>query len=60
MQSVPITTKIVSYNTACGTVYSIPIYMIKFVNYLGQVGGFLRPRRIFSTNKTDLFYINEI
>jgi hypothetical protein len=42
MQSVPITTKIVSSNPAHGKVYSIPHYVIKFVSDLPQVGGFLR------------------
>ena len=42
MQSVPITTKVVSSNTAHGEVYSIQHYVIKFVSDLPQVGGFLR------------------
>ena len=42
MQSVPITTKVMSSNPAHGEVYSIPHYMIKFVSDLGQVGGFHR------------------
>ena len=37
MQSVPITTKIVSLNPE---VYSIQLYTIKFVSDLRQVGGF--------------------
>jgi hypothetical protein len=41
MQSVPITTKVVSSNTVHGEVYLIQHYMIKFVSDLGQVGGFL-------------------
>ena len=41
MQSVPITTKIVSSNPAYGEVFSIQLYVIKFVSYLWQVGGFL-------------------
>jgi hypothetical protein len=42
MQSVSITTKVVSSNLAHGEVYSIQHYMIKFVGDLQQVGGFLR------------------
>jgi len=32
VQSVPITTKVVSSNPACGEVYSIQQYVIKFVS----------------------------
>jgi len=42
MQSVPITTKVVSSNPINCEVYSIKHYVIKFVNDLRQVGGFLR------------------
>ena len=42
MQSVPITTKVVSLNPARGEVYSIQRYVIKFVSDLRKVGGFLR------------------
>ena len=45
MQSVPITTNVVSENPAYGEEYSIQHYMIKFVSDLGQVGGFLRVLR---------------
>jgi hypothetical protein len=41
VQSVPITTKVVSYNPAHGEVYLIQHYVIKFVSNLWQVGGFL-------------------
>jgi hypothetical protein len=41
MQAVPITTKVVSLNPAHGEVYLIQHYVIKLVNDLGQVGGFL-------------------
>jgi hypothetical protein len=41
VQSVPITTKVVSSNSVHGEVYSIQHYMIKFVSDLWQVGGFL-------------------
>ena len=42
IQSVPITTNVVSSNPAHGEVYLIPHYLIKFVSDLRQVGGFLR------------------
>ena len=41
MQSVPITTKVVSSNPAHGEVYSIQHYVIKFVSDLQQVSGIL-------------------
>jgi hypothetical protein len=41
VQSVPITTKVVSSNPAPGEVYSIQHYVIKFASDLRQVGGFL-------------------
>ena len=40
VQSVPITTKVVSSNRS-DEMYSIQHYVIKFVNNLRQVGGFL-------------------
>ena len=42
MQSMHITTKVVSSNPVHGEVYSIQHYVIKFVSGLRQVGGFLR------------------
>jgi hypothetical protein len=45
LQSVPITTKIVSLNPAHGEVYSIQHYVILFVSDLRQVSGFLRVLR---------------
>jgi hypothetical protein len=45
MQSVPITTKVVSLNPTNDEVYSIQHYVIKFVSDLRQVGGFLRVLR---------------
>ena len=42
MQSVPITTKVVSSNPVHGEVYSIQHYAIKIVSDFRQVGGFLR------------------
>jgi hypothetical protein len=41
MQSVPITTKVVSLNPIHGEVYSMQQYVITFVSDLWQVGGFL-------------------
>ncbi len=46
MQSMPITTNVVSSKTANGEVYSIQHYVIKFVIDLRQIGGFLRVLRI--------------
>jgi len=40
VQSVPITTKVVSSNPVYGEVYSIQHYVIKFVSDLRQVVGF--------------------
>jgi hypothetical protein len=42
MQSVHITTKVVSSNSVHGEVYSMQHYVIKLVSDLGQVGGFLQ------------------
>ena len=42
MQSVPITTNIVSLNPTHGEVYSIQHYVIKFVSDLREVSCFLR------------------
>jgi len=42
VQSVSITTRVVSSNHTHGDVYSIQHYSIKFVSYLQQVSGFLR------------------
>ena len=41
MQSVPITTKVVSLNPVIGEVYSIQHYVIKFISDLQRVDGFL-------------------
>ena len=60
MQSVPITTKVVSSNPVQGEVYSIQIYVIKFVSDLQQVGGFFPGTPVSSTNKTDHNDIAEI
>jgi hypothetical protein len=57
VQSVPITTKVVSSNPIHGKVYSIQHYVIKFASDLWQVGGFLR---FPSPIKTDRHDITEI
>ena len=41
MQSVPVTTKVMSSNPLDGEAYSIQRYVIKFVSYLRQVRGLL-------------------
>jgi len=58
VQSVPITTNVVSLNPADGEVYSIQHYVIKFVSDLWQVGGFLWVLRF--PPPTDHHYITEI
>ena len=45
VQSVHITTKVVSLNTVHRKVYSMQNYVIKFVSNLRQVGGFLQALR---------------
>ena len=60
MQSVFITTNIVSSNPANGEVYSIQHYVIKFVSDLRQVGAFRQVLRFSSTNKNDCHDITEI
>ena len=45
VQSVPITTKVVSSNSAHGKVYSMSHYLIKFVSDLRQVSDFFRVLR---------------
>ena len=42
VQSLPITTKVVSSNPVHGKVYAIQHYAIKFVGDLRQVSGFLQ------------------
>jgi hypothetical protein len=51
VQSVPMTTKVMSLNPVHGEVYSIQHYEIKFVSDLGQVGGFLGVLRFHSSIK---------
>ena len=53
MQSMPITTKVVSSNPAHSQEYSIQHYVINFVSEMRQVGGFLQ-------QKTDHHDITEI
>jgi hypothetical protein len=60
MQSVPITTNVVSSNTAHGMVYSIQHYVKKFVSDLQQVIGFLPGTPVSSINKTERHDLTEI
>jgi hypothetical protein len=60
MQSVPITTKVVSSNPVHGEVYSIQYYVIKFVIDWRQVGGFSPGIPVSFTNKTKLHDVIEI
>jgi hypothetical protein len=62
VQSVPITTKVVSSNPIHGKVYSIQHYMIKFVSDLSVVTGwwFSLGDLVSSTNKSDCHNITEI
>ena len=52
VQSMFITTKVVSSNLVHGEVYSMQHYVIMFVNDLRQVDGFLRVLLVPSTNIT--------
>ena len=60
MQSVPITTKVMSSNPTNGKVYSIQHYVIMFISDFRQVGGFLRviqfPSKIQLTATIQLKY----
>ena len=58
VQSVPITTKVVSSNPVHGEVYLIQYYVIKFVSDLRQLGRWFSP--VSSTNKIDRHDITEI
>jgi hypothetical protein len=60
VQSVPITTKVVSSNPTHGKVNSMQHYVIKFVGDLWHVGGFLWDTLVSFTNKTDSHDIAEI
>jgi hypothetical protein len=59
LQSMPITTKVLNSNPTHGEVYSIH-YVIKFVNDLRQVNGFLWVLFVSSTNYTNCHDITEI
>ena len=50
MQSVPITTKVVSLNPAHGEMYSVQYYVIKLVS---DMSGVFSRYSVSSTNKTD-------
>jgi len=59
MQSVPITTKDWSSNPAHAEMYSIQLYVIKFVGDLPQVGGFHRLLLFYPPIKpTATIYLN--
>jgi hypothetical protein len=60
MQSVPITSKVVSSNPVHGEVYSTQYYVIKFVADFRQVSGFFPDIAVSSINKTDYHDIAEI
>ena len=61
MQSVPITTKVVSSNPVHDEVYSIQHYVIKFVSDLIATGQWFSPGTpVSSTNKTDCHNITVI
>ena len=60
MQSVPITTNVVSLNPVYSDVYLIQHYVIKFVSNLRQVRWFSSRTPVSSTNKTDCHDIAEI
>jgi hypothetical protein len=60
MQSVPITTKAVSVNTAHSEALMIQHYVKKFVSNIRQVGGLLWVLQFPPSNKTGCHDINEI
>jgi len=60
VQSVPITTNVVSSIPAHGEVYLIKHYVIKFVIDLRQVDDFFPGTPVSSTNNTDRYDITEI
>ena len=59
VQSVPITTNVLSSNSVHGVVYSMEHYVIKFVSDLRQVGGFLRHDIIEILLKVALNTVNQ-
>ena len=60
VQSVPITTKVVSLNPVHGEVYSIQHYVKQYVNALRQVSCFYPGIPVSFINKTDRYDIAEI
>ena len=60
VQSVPITTKVVSSNPLHDEMYSIQHYVIKFVSDMRKVGSFSTVTSVSFTNKTDRHDISEI
>ena len=60
LQSVHITTKVVSSHPVHGEVYSIQHYVIKFVSDLRQVSGFTPDTPVSSMNKTDCHDVTEM
>jgi hypothetical protein len=56
MQLMPFTTNVLRSNPTHGDVFSIQLYLIKFVYDFGQVGDF----PVFSINKTECNDISEI
>ena len=60
VQSVPITTKVVSSNPVQGEVYSIQQQVIKFVSDIATGQWFFPCTLVSSTNKTDCHNITEI
>jgi hypothetical protein len=56
LQSVPITTKVVSSNPIHDDVYSIQHYVIKFISDLWQDGGFLWVLQFHPTRKRSSRY----
>jgi hypothetical protein len=60
IQSVPITTKVMSLNPVHGEAYMLQHYVIKFVSDLWPVGGFFPDTLVSSTNKTDCHNVTEI
>jgi len=62
MQSVLITTTVVSSNHAHGEVYSIQQYVVRFVSDVWQVGVFISSSgiEVSFTNKIDRHFLSEI
>ena len=60
IQCLAIITNFVSSNTAHGEVYSIQLYVIKFVNDLRQVGGFFQDTPVYFTSKIDRHDITKV